>query len=151
MESKSKLLEQTSKMIEEQRGNCAQIVFSTFGPHVGVQKIDSDVCMSIASAFGGGINLTGNVCGAVTGALMVLGLKYGNNIQEIPRVSNQFMEEFTAIHGSVICRELIGPALFTDEEPKEEFQEDTFKKCKKCIVDAAQLLEKHLKLEEITQ
>jgi C_GCAxxG_C_C family probable redox protein len=148
MKSKSKLFEETSKMIEERRGNCAQIIFTTYGPYIGLQKIDRDLCMNIAAAFGGGINLTGNVCGAITGALMVLGLEYGKNTQEVTGISNQLMEEFTAIHGSIICHELIGPDLYMDESPKQASQEDTFKKCKKCILDAAQLLEKHVKLEE---
>ena len=145
------LLEEVNKMIEERRGNCAQIIFSTYGPHIGLQRIDSNLCTSVAAAFGGGINQTGNICGVITGALMVLGLRYGNNIQEVTSISNQLMEEFTAIHGSIICHELIGPDLFTDENPKQASQEDTFKKCKKCIIDAAQLLEKYVKLEENIQ
>ena len=40
------------------------------------------------------INLTGNVCGAITGALMTLGLKYGGNIQEVTKISSQLIEEF---------------------------------------------------------
>ncbi|TFG16516.1 MAG: C_GCAxxG_C_C family protein [Promethearchaeota archaeon] len=150
MENKSELLKATSKMIEERRGNCAQIILSTYGPHTGSQKIDSKLCMNIAAAFGGGVNLTGNVCGAVTGALMALGLKYGKNIQEVTRVSNQFMDEFIAIHGSVICHELIGQDLSYDENPSKENQENVFKNCPKYIFDAAQLLEKHVELEEIT-
>ena len=68
---KSNIYETTSKMMEEQRGNCAQAIFATYGPLIGLQKIDCNRCMRITAAFGGGINLTGNVCGAITGALMV--------------------------------------------------------------------------------
>ncbi len=146
----SNLLAETSTMIDERKGNCAQIIFSTFGPNLGMQKIDKDVCMSIAAAFGGGINQTGNVCGAVTGALMVIGLKYGKNIKEATRFAYEFIAEFTRIHGSIICSELIGP-VFTDENPQKASQEDTFKKCKKCIEDAAKFLEKYVKLEENRQ
>ncbi len=148
MYSKYKVHDTLSKMMEERRGNCAQAIFATYGPHIGLQKIDYDVCLNIAAAFGGGINLTGNVCGAITGALMVLGLKYGGNFQELTRISNQLIDEFIAIHGSIICRELIGQDLFGDENMSRAFKEDVSRKCIKCVNDAAQLLEKNIELEE---
>ncbi|MHA2216743.1 MAG: C-GCAxxG-C-C family protein [Candidatus Hodarchaeales archaeon] len=58
-----------------QRDNCAQAIISVYGEYLGA---DHDTCLKIASVFGGGINRTGNMCGAVTGALMVIGLKYGD-------------------------------------------------------------------------
>jgi len=148
MNNESKLDNSASKMMEELRGNCAQAIFATYGPRLAKGKVDFDSCMKITSAFGGGINLTGNVCGAITGALMVLGLKYGENIQELTCISNQLMDEFITIHGSIICRELIGQDLLDDENISKAFQEDAFKKCMKCVIDAAQLLEKHVELEE---
>ena len=150
MYSKYKVHETPSKIMEERRGNCAQAIFATYGPHVGLQKINNDLCMNIAAAFGGGINLTGNVCGAITGALMVLGLKYGKNFQELILISNQLLDEFRALHGSIICRELIGHDLFGDENMSRAFKEDVSRKCIKCVNDAAQLLEKHIELEEDT-
>ena len=80
MDSKSKLINSANKMMEELRGNCAQAIFATYGPQIGLENIDYESCMKIASAFGGGINLTGNVCGAITGTLMTLGLKYGGSV-----------------------------------------------------------------------
>ena len=151
MLSNSKLILEINEMIEERKGNCAQIILSTFGPYMELPKIDSDVCMRIAAAFGGGINMTGNVCGAITGALMALGLKYGKNIQEMTRVSNQLINEFIAIQGSIICNELVGPDPFNEETASEESLAETFKKCKKCIIDAAHLLEKHSELEKNSQ
>ncbi|MHA2251007.1 MAG: C-GCAxxG-C-C family protein [Candidatus Kariarchaeaceae archaeon] len=58
----------------EGRMNCAQAIFAAYGRHLGV---DRDTCLKITSLFGGGINRTGNVCGAVTGAIMAIGLKHG--------------------------------------------------------------------------
>ena len=151
MYSKYNVQETVSKMMEEKRGNCAQAIFATYGPHIESKNIDHGLCLNIAAAFGGGINLTGNVCGAITGSLMVLGLKYGENIQELTRISSQLMDEFKAINGSIICHELIGHNLFDVENLSKAFQQDVFKKCMKCVNDAAQLLEKHLELEESTQ
>ena len=78
---------------------------------------------------------------------MVLGLKYGENIQELTRISNQLMDEFIAIHGSIICRELIGHDLFDDEDMRKAFETDAFKKCMKYVDDVARMMEKHLELE----
>jgi len=102
--------------------------------------------MKIASAFGGGINRTGNVCGAITGALMALGFKYGGSVQEeeITRVSTRFLDEFVSINGSIICRELIDHDLITEEDLKKAFESDAFKKCMKYVDDAARLLNKYI-------
>ena len=53
--------------------NCSQSIFSTYAPRFGVNTEHS---LKIASAFGGGIARMGNICGAVSGALMTIGLKY---------------------------------------------------------------------------
>lgn len=54
--------------------NCSQIVLSSFAEDLG---LDSEMANKVATCFGGGMG-SGDTCGAVTGALMVLGLKYGN-------------------------------------------------------------------------
>ena len=40
MENKTELVSSANKMMEELRGNCAQAIFATFGPHIGLDKID---------------------------------------------------------------------------------------------------------------
>lgn len=54
--------------------NCAQAVFGTFAAELGM---DEELALKIATSFGGGAR-KGELCGAVSGALMVLGLKYGH-------------------------------------------------------------------------
>jgi len=146
MKNASKLFDSASRMMKEQRGSCSQAIFATYGSHLSSGKVDFDSCMRIASAFGGGINRTGNVCGAITGALMALGLKYGGSVQEeeVTRVSTQFLDEFTSINGSIICRELIDHDLMTEEDLKKAFESDAFKKCMKYVDDTARLLNKYI-------
>ncbi|NHJ49934.1 MAG: C_GCAxxG_C_C family protein [Asgard group archaeon] len=144
MNIESKQYDTASKMMEERRGNCAQAIFAMYGPQISLGKVDCNSCMRITSAFGGGINRTGNVCGALTGALMVLGIKYGGNVQEVTKISKQFLDEFTSINGSIICRDLIGHDLFDDEDLKKAFASNAFKKCMKYVDDAARLLEKYV-------
>ena len=58
---------------------CSQAVLSTLSPELG---LDENTAFKVASAFGGGMVRHGEVCGAVTGALMALGLKYGSNNED---------------------------------------------------------------------
>ena len=56
--------------------SCAQAIVVVYGPKLG---LDRESALKIASTFCGGLGMTGETCGAVTGALMVLGLKYDIN------------------------------------------------------------------------
>ena len=52
--------------------SCSQSVLAAFAPELG---LDADAALRVSAAFGGGMGRTGGTCGAVTGALMVLGLQ----------------------------------------------------------------------------
>lgn len=54
--------------------SCSQAVVSSFSEDLGLHK---ETARTISCGFGAGMARTGNVCGAVTGAMMVIGLKYG--------------------------------------------------------------------------
>ena len=144
----SKIDVSASKIMEEKQGNCAQAIYATYGPYLSNGKVDFESCMLTASAFGGGINRTGNVCGAVTGALMALGLQYGEDVQEVTTVSAELLEAFKSTNDSIICRELVGYDLFDDENLRQAFEKDIFKNCVKYVDDVARLLEKHVALKE---
>ncbi|MFX1606211.1 MAG: C-GCAxxG-C-C family (seleno)protein, partial [Promethearchaeota archaeon] len=63
-------MEEAKKIMDEQRGSCSQAIFATYGVYLSSGKLDYDTCRNIASGFGGGIASNGNVCGALTGAIM---------------------------------------------------------------------------------
>jgi C_GCAxxG_C_C family probable redox protein len=91
--------------------NCSQSVFTAFGPEYGISENN---CLKIACAFGAGIARQQYTCGAVTGALMAIGLKFGKGIQddnskkmETYQKSLMFLSEFKKRHGSVLCKELL--------------------------------------------
>lgn len=90
--------------------NCAQCVFTSFAKEYGFDPEESD---RIAACFGSGMGMS-QTCGAVTGALMAIGLMGGSTAE-----SEAFRNEFAACHGSCICRELIG-ADFTDPEQAKQ-------------------------------
>ena len=73
------------------------------GEELSSGKVDYETLMKISSAFSGGIARQGNVCGAVTGALIALGLKYGGpDSTKVNEVAMKFLEEFAFLNGTVI-------------------------------------------------
>lgn len=88
--------------------NCSQSVFSAFATQFGMER---ELALKLASPFGAGIGRRGEICGAVSGALLALGMVKGASSpagkQEIYRVSQEFMRMFEEKHGSILCRELI--------------------------------------------
>ncbi len=90
--------------------NCCQAVVASRAGEFGV---DDATAMAMGAAFGGGMR-RGEVCGAVVGGLMLVGLKYGAKTaadQDQKAVANgktiEFMDAFKAKYGSYLCRELI--------------------------------------------
>lgn len=119
--------------------NCSQAIFSIYGQYLGM---DRDTCLKITSVFGGGINRTGNVCGAVTGALMAIGLKHAE--VESDSVASEFTKKFRERNGTIICRELIDHNLLTVIDRAHAFESGAFENCPKFVKDAAEILEKML-------
>lgn len=97
---------------------CSQAVFAAFSEQFGISEKQA---LRIGACFGGGMSKA-EVCGACTGALMVLGMKYGQSdiddlesrAAESARAS-RFLEEFKKRNGSYICREILGCDISTDE------------------------------------
>ena len=80
--------------------NCCQAVVSVFAEDAGY---DEDACMKAATFFRGGMQ-TGSVCGAVTGALLALGLA---GIDD-PQAANEVIRTVRENHGGMInCRDLL--------------------------------------------
>lgn len=94
--------------------NCSQAVFSTFASDLGIQD---EVALKLASPFGGGIARQANMCGALVGALLALGLQKGNSTVETReqtyRMSEEFIRRFQERHGAILCRDLIGHDIST--------------------------------------
>jgi C_GCAxxG_C_C family probable redox protein len=102
--------------------NCAQAVLSALGPQAGLGAAE---CFRVAAAFGGGMARMGATCGAVTGGMMVLGLRHGDRCIQEPAARGEFygkVQDFAARfarkHGSTVCRDLIGCDLATSDGQK---------------------------------
>lgn len=127
--------------------NCSQAVFATYSEELGLDKSSA---LKIASGFGGGIGQSGETCGVVTGAFMVLGLKFGSNSVTPDHESKKlpmdkvklFREKFIDLYGSTNCKDLLGYDL-TDPEDSAIVSENKLTKeiCPKYIESACKLLE----------
>jgi C_GCAxxG_C_C family probable redox protein len=125
---------------------CSQIVMGYAAGKVGLNRGEA---LKIASAFGGGMG-HGRTCGALTGALMALGMKYGYNA---PNMDDQkkyllakraeFEEKFTARNGSVVCREILGGLDMGKPEEASQVMEKGlyYTVCTKVVCSACDILD----------
>lgn len=102
--------------------NCSQAVLSAYASTLGLEV---DLALKVAGGFGGGIGRRGDVCGAATGAVMVLGLKHGwtttddtDGRKRTYEAVNEFLRRFQQRTGAIDCRDLLGFDLSTDEGMK---------------------------------
>ncbi len=90
--------------------NCAQAVFAAFSDLTGIDEMQA---LRLSSSFGGGMGRLREVCGAMSGAFMVAGVLYGYDLNDDDKkkahyeLIQQMANEFKAIHGTFICRELL--------------------------------------------
>lgn len=94
----------------DQGYNCAQSVLAVFAEALGLPL---DVAMRLAAPFGGGIGRQGEVCGAASGALLALGLRYGSAApdkaakERMYAIAADFLHQFEAHNGAIRCRDLL--------------------------------------------
>jgi C_GCAxxG_C_C family probable redox protein len=131
--------------------NCAQSVFSAFAPELGLSR---EQALKIANNFGAGIVYMQQTCGAVTGALMAIGLKYGkgengtNDDKEMANdLAHHFVAEFKKAHHHINCRQLLQNADISTPEGMTFIQEhklfDTH--CPRYVKDAVEIVSKILR------
>ena len=134
--------------------NCSQSVLTAFAPDLGLSV---DQSLKVACAFGAGMGRQQHTCGAVTGALMALGLKYGKALNEPEdkkletySITGNFLEAFKKEHGSINCRELLNGLNMNDPADKERIlAEDLFNtKCPVYVATAVQLVEQIMNKKE---
>ena len=113
--------------------------------------MDVKTALKLGGCFGAGM-CKGEVCGACVGALMVLGLKYGQcEIDDLDSrwktndVAIAFLEHFKAENGSYICKELLGCDVATEEGKQYVREHNLFTEfCPKMVVSAVRITEKLL-------
>ena len=116
--------------------NCSQAVLLAFCDDLG---FDRQTAMLIASPFGGGMGRLREVCGTLSGAFMVLGLKRGcndpKNTQDKSRLYSEVQElaaRFKEDNVSIICRELLGLRIKGKDSPAASQRTDEYYKSRPC-------------------
>ena len=129
---------------------CSQAVLSAYADDF---DLPPKLALRVAAPFGGGIARTGETCGAVTGALMVLGLQFGATVatdketkERMHSIAQDFLAQFKRRRGSVLCRELLGHDISTPEgwQKVQELGLNT-DLCPRLVAEAAQLAGEMLK------
>ncbi len=92
--------------------NCAQAVTASFADVAG---LDEKTALMLSSSFGGGFGMLGEVCGAFSGMAIIAGMLYGDYHDDAGKQAHyalvqELAERFRALHGSLICRDLLAAA-----------------------------------------
>ena len=132
--------------------NCAQAVVLAFAQDFG---LDKNTAVMLSSSFGGGMGRLREVCGAVSGMFMVLGLKYGYASPEDNQAKKELYKKvhevaglFNDDNGSIICRELLGLNQTGKSDPTPELRTESYYKkrpCKDLVQFAADLVDEYIK------
>jgi C_GCAxxG_C_C family probable redox protein len=128
----------------QQGFNCSQAVCAAYAPAPGLSR---ELALKIASGFGGGMGRSGEVCGAVTGAIMVIGLhtgsiEPGNTIakENTYTLTDQVIAQFTERHATILCRKLLGCDIGQPEGLQQAREAQLFtKRCPQFVQDAAEI------------
>ena len=120
--------------------NCSQAVFCAYADEFGM---DEETAAKVSCGLGGGVGRTREVCGAVTGATLVLGMRHGPDKNVVYPLVQDFVAKFKSECGSVVCRELLaGTGATSGGKPDERTQEYYRKRpCVELVKLAAGLVE----------
>ncbi len=128
--------------------NCSQAILTVLGEPYGLA---SEMAARLGRPLGGGMGRMARTCGAVTGAVLVLGLAKDHQDEGEARKASyssvqSLFRRFEALHGTTECRSLLGADMSTDEGLKKVQDEKLVSKlCPAFVRDAASILEELLK------
>jgi C_GCAxxG_C_C family probable redox protein len=127
--------------------NCAQAVIYSFCDDLG---LDRNTALKLSCGLGGGMARRQEVCGAVTGGILALGLGHGRgegqdktHTEKTYNDVRELIAQFESKHGSCVCRTLLqGCDLNTPDGQLTYKQNDLLNKtCKRCVQTAVETLE----------
>ena len=120
--------------------NCSQAVFTAFADEFG---LDEELAKRLSCGLGGGVGRMREVCGAVSAAAMVIGMRLGPDKMKAYPVIQEFCAKFKAEAGSIVCRELLEGTGATQGGAAEPRTDAYYRKrpCVELVKTAARLLE----------
>ena len=127
--------------------NCSQAVMYSFSDELQVEK---EMALKLACGFGAGMGRKEEVCGAVTGGIIVIGCKYGRGehgdtaATELTYMkTRELMDQFELRHGTYSCRKLLKGCDLTTEEGRQYFNRNNLRNsiCLPCVQSVVTILE----------
>ncbi len=124
---------------------CSQAVLLAFSEQLGISR---EMALKIATGFGAGMGGLSETCGAITGAVMAISLKFGQTNSEDQKAKEityyhvqECIDQFKQRNGSITCKELIGIDL-TAPDGRRRFRDEKIKDkiCPKFVEDAKEIL-----------
>ena len=129
--------------------NCAQAVLAAYCEDFG---LDPKTALKISGGLGAGMGRLQRTCGAVTGAFLAIGLKYGKCEEGDDRAKEktydlvrEFAKRFEERHGTTSCRALLGIDLIKDTG--RAASERTKSVCPRLVRDATEILDELLNMD----
>ena len=129
--------------------NCAQSIVKAFSAELGVEE---QAAVKMTAPLGAGLGFNGQVCGALSGAALVLGARFGNTEpadtagrDKAYAAANELLEKFEKEYHTVLCGELLSANLKNPAELKCAREEGVFTtRCPVFVASAAKILEEIL-------
>ena len=130
--------------------NCAQAVLYSFCDDL---RFDQDVALRLACGFGAGMARKQEVCGAISGGILAIGLKHGRGegqdrtpTEETYRIVRELMSRFESKHGSCICGALLKGCDLNTPDGRRYFKENDLlnKTCVGCVETVVETLDEVL-------
>ena len=120
--------------------NCSQAVFCAFADEFGM---DAETAAKVACGLGGGVGRMREVCGTVTGAALVLGMRGGPDKNAVYPKVQEFCAKFREECGSIVCRELLAGTGATSGGAAEARTAEYYRKrpCVELVKLSASILE----------
>lgn len=127
--------------------NCAQSILYAFREELNLSE---KTALKLSCGLGAGIARQGEVCGAVTGGILVLGMKHGRILNEDRTATEttyaktqELMNLFSLKHGSCLCRQLLKGCDLSTEDGQIAFKENDYLNqiCLKCVLSVVEMLE----------
>lgn len=127
--------------------NCAQSVFYSFCDYL---HFDKDTALKVSCGFGAGMGRKEEVCGAISGGIMVIGMIFGRGenqdrslTEQTYLMTRELMDKFTERQGTFICRRLLEDCELTTPEGQKAFKEKDLlnKVCKECVRNVVEIIE----------
>ncbi len=127
--------------------NCSQSILASYCIEFGLNE---SIALKLATGFGGGIGRLGKTCGAVSGALMVIGLKYGRDKiednaskEKTYTLVQKFINKFIKLNKSISCNELLDCDINTLEGLSSAKEKNVFSTlCPDFVRTSAEIIEK---------